>query len=343
MKNNKNEQLLFENKYIIIKDLTKDSFTINNSDNTFIVFNSIDDIFFLIYANDYNSIISYNLLNNIKINEIKNAHDYNIINFRHFLDKTLKRDLIISISGNDNNIKLWNFNNYECLLNLKNVNNNGYLFSACFFNYNNQNYIISSNLTNLDNVDPIKIFDFNGKIVKNIDDYDSGTIFIDTFYDNKTYKNYIITSNIGYIKSYDYNKNQIYKKYCDNDEGFHYNILINNKQEVVKMIESSEDGNIRIWDFHLGLLIDKIKVSNNGINGFCLSNDNGYLYVGCDDKQIKIINLNNGHIVRSLSGHNKRVLTVKKIILPNYGECLISQGEYNDQIKLWIKNNYDKI
>ena len=96
-------------------------------------------IFYIIYTNENRSIISYDLINNKKINEIKNAHSELITNLRHYSDKINKRDLIISISSKNNNIKLWNINTFECLLNLENINNNGLLFSACFFNNNLQN------------------------------------------------------------------------------------------------------------------------------------------------------------------------------------------------------------
>ena len=71
-------------------------------DNTFCVFKSINNIIYLIFANKNDSIISYNLTNFQKINEIKNAHNREIIGFRHCLDIINKRDLIISISTYNN-------------------------------------------------------------------------------------------------------------------------------------------------------------------------------------------------------------------------------------------------
>ena len=41
-------------------------------------------------------------------------------------------------------------------------------------------------------------------------------------------------------------------------------------------------------------------------------------------------------VVKNLKGHNNDVVTVKKVKHPKYGECLISQGSSNDNIKLWI-------
>ena len=42
-----------------------------------------------------------------------------------------------------------------------------------------------------------------------------------------------------------------------------------------------------------------------------LQNDN-YLFVGCEDKTIKIVDIKKGIIFKNLTGHNNRVLTIKK-------------------------------
>ena len=40
--------------------------------------------------------------------------------------------------------------------------------------------------------------------------------------------------------------------------------------------------------------------------------------------------------IKIFKGHENNVLTLKKINHPLYGECLISQGYEQDNIKLWI-------
>ena len=67
--------------------------------------------------------------------------------------------------------------------------------------------------------------------------------------------------------------------------------------------------------------------------------DNEYLLVGCDDKTIKLINLNNGEIIKELEGHNDKVLSLKILFHPKYEKCLISQGAEFEPIKLWIIKN----
>ena len=153
----------------LIKELTIDSYTDYTLDNTFVVFISVDKIFYLIYTNNKRSIISFNLSDNKKINEIKNAHKRDITNFRYFLDKMKKRDLIISISLSDNNLKLWDISNYDCLLNIENVNKTGRLFSSCLFSNNNNNYILTSSAYG-NNLESIKVFDFSGNKIKEIND-----------------------------------------------------------------------------------------------------------------------------------------------------------------------------
>ena len=67
--------------------------------------------------------------------------------------------------------------------------------------------------------------------------------------------------------------------------------------------------------------------------GICLWDVNN-LFVGCIDMTMKLININNGKIIKNLSGHREEVVTIKKIIHPKYVECLIS---YGGDIILWTK------
>ena len=97
--NNKNYSSPINIHYF--RDLTEDS-NCSNINISFCVFKSINNIIYLIFANKNDSIISYNLTNFQKINEIKNAHNREIIGFRHCLDIINKRDLIISISTYNN-------------------------------------------------------------------------------------------------------------------------------------------------------------------------------------------------------------------------------------------------
>ena len=318
-----------------LKELTKDSYSGYEIRNSFTIFKSINDILCMVYANKNKSILLYNMVDYKKINEIKRAHNNFISSFRHYLDSIYKRDLLLSISALDNNIKLWNANNLECLVNIKNIYNEGFLYSASLLINNKENYIITSNEYIFNN-ESIFVFDLKGQKIKEINDSKESTLFLDIFYDNKLSKNYIISGNRGYIKSFDFDENKIYHKYCENNKDKNFKtIIINKDEEIIKLVESSYDGNIKIWDFHSGLLLNKIKVCNNSIIGMCSWN-NKYLFIGCEDKTIRLMELKKEKVIKTIIGHNNKVISLQKINHPNYGECLISQGWNNDQIKLWI-------
>ena len=319
-------------------DVTKDSCAQMGYNNTFTVFKSLNNILCIIYSNENNSIISYDLDKKKLITEIKNSHNKIITNFRYYFDNLNKRDLILSLSHEDNNLKLWNAINWNCLLNITNVNKSGYLLSSCFLNIKNDNYLVTSNCNYYGNSEPVKIYDFNGNKIKEINSSDMDTFFVDTYYDKRFKKLYIISSNVNCTKSYDYNKNELYHNYSDNNSSDHNSFIIVNDEDKIKLIDLCSDGNIRIWNFHSGVLLNRIKVSDGRLLCVCLW-DNNHLYVSSSDKKIKLVNLQNGLIINSLSGHNNSVLSIKKIIHPKYGKCLISQGWRNDQIKLWINKD----
>ena len=324
-----------KNEVVFYKSINY-SFTPCFLENSFTTFKSINNIFYLIFSNKNKSIISYDIIDNKKINEIKNAHKMYITNFRYYYDKINKRDLILSVSAYNNNIKLWNINNLECLLDLKNINKTGFLNSASFLNEDNKIYLITSNFY-YNSSEHIKIFNLNGDLIKRINDSTEKIFFIDSYFDKNNSKNYILTGNFGYVKSYDYIENKIYHKYEDNNKRLHYCLIIkyNENEDIIKIIESCVDKYIRIWNFHSAELLDKIEVSNRGLNSIILNNNN-HLLVGCDDKTIKILELKT-KIIKDLFKLNNICITIKFINSP-FGDILLFQGLENNPIELYIIN-----
>lgn len=322
-------------------DIAIDSFANFSYEDSFTVFHSINNILQLIYATKNKSIISYDLNNKKVSHKLFNCHNNFITSFRHYLDKVNNRDIIMSISKKDNNLKLWNANTWENICNLKEVNRNDFLYSASFLSENNNNYIITSNgcnrqqYMNLHNFELMKIYNFNGEKIKELPETNDCTFFVDIYYDKKLSKNFIITGNYNYIKSYDYDKGVVYHKYFECNNGIHPSVIVKESEEKIKIIESCEDGIIRIWGFHSGNIIRKIQTdNNNNLYGICLWNDN-YAFVGCKDQTIKLIELKNGLLIKTIQGHNGRIISFKKIIDKNEGEYLLSQG-LDQKIKLWI-------
>lgn len=315
-------------------DLANNSFNSYNC-NGFVVFKSIDDKIYLIYSNNNKSIISYDILNKKIFTEIKNAHNENITSYRHYSDNINKRDLVLSVSETDNNVKLWNSNVWECLLNIQNINQFGDLISACFLNFNKNIYIITSNLIHDKKPEPIKVFDLNGKKIKELNDsstdFRDNTKFIDTYYNKKTSKVYILTCKETSLKIYDYKSNKIYN-IIHSITGS--NVVIDDDNDDIHMIVPCCDGFLRILDFDSGKLLIKIKINNDGLfEAFLWSSD--FLFVGARDNSIKMIDLKKKKIIHTLKGHNNFVRTMKKINIPEFGDCLISQGLGIETIKLW--------
>ena len=338
-----------ENKNIInLKSLNNfhlESYTDSYISDGFCIFTSINDILYLIYSN-HNSIIAYDLNNTQKICEVKNAHedeDY-ISSFKHILDKNQKKDLLLSISYDSNYLKLWDIKNFELLCYIKDIYSDGFLFCAHFLleqnKIQNDLYILTSNCNFSSSNGAIKKFNLKGEQIDIINKSEGLDVFYLTdFYDSITKKQYLIGAIKGGIISFDLENNQIYKCFSEDNSNFHFYIIVNNKNKegIIQIIESSADGKIRIWDFHGGKLLYKININNNWLFGMCLW-DNQYIFVGDGDSGIKLVDLLSGKIMNQLSDINGRIITIKKIKLKKFGECLISQRYLKGGIKLWIKN-----
>ena len=181
--------------------------------------------------------------------------------------------------------------------------------------------------------DPIKIFDLSGNKIKEIKDSNEATVFIDRFFDKRFLKLFIITGNYKCIKSYDYEENCVHNIYNGKDHKYHDSIIVNDNEDIVKIIESSGDGNIRIWNFYTAELLKKIRFNKIGVYGICLWN-NDYIFAG-SKSSLKLINIKTEQVEKKLKGHNFEIVTIKKMIHPLYGECLVSQDRENTQIKIW--------
>ena len=334
------------------KNLTYDAFTYYNYANSFLIFNSVvNDRLYLVYTTQDKSIKVYDVLDEVQILEILDSTEDNkqITNFRHFYDEFNKRDLIISIVGIKNNIKVWDALDWECIANIKDIYREGNIYSAILLNnFKDDNiFIITSNCTLFKNSQPLKIYDLKGNFIKEIPDSNGKTFFLDLFHDIRHSKIYIISVNKEFVKSFDFSSNECYKKYDDksqekkiNFDGYFYSSVVNyfDDNNMIQLIVSGDDGFIRIWDFHEGNLIKKIETDKNCIFSLCLWNEN-YLFASSEDAKIKLIDLKAGVIIKELKGHNKMVCSLKKIIHKKLGECLVSQGFRKDQILIWFNKN----
>ena len=301
------------------------------SQNVFLLFKAFDNKHYLIYNCENKFISFYEITTNVIIKKIKISDSNNIPTcFNHYPDVRKKRDLIMSITASSNTINIYDIPNFNRILNMPKINKNGYLNTANFFSYDNKIYIMSTNHRySCKNVDPIKIYDLDGTKIKELNDSNENVSFIDSYYDKKIYKKFIIAGFEKYIRAYDFEKNSIYKIYKDKYKPFHRNVIINDYDEVIKLIESASDGYVRIWDFHKGNLIKRILIDKNGAYGICLWNKEN-LFVGIKNN-IKLINIETNDINSEINiksnkcyDHYEDIVAIKKINIPKYGECLLT-------------------
>ena len=305
-------------------------------DNTFLLFKSSQKIYHLIYSTLKKSIISYNLNNPKKfqkITEIKKAHDDYIDNFRYSYDSKNKRDLILSLSSGNNNIKLWDIKNWECIFNINDIYKVGSILSACFLLDKNMdyNYIIVCNffLYNINAIDIAGNKEKNKEIENNI----NTNIFIDTYYDTKKSKYYIILGNNYNVCSYDFNKSTLYHKYETMKSSNHKSVIVfpDNKDNIIKIFFQSKEGFILIFNFHSGELINKIICGNDNLIGLCLWDEN-YIFTGGKNKNLILVDINKGKIIKEFHEHKQWICCIKKIEHEYFG--LITHG-LDNKIKLW--------
>lgn len=337
--NNSNNLNCFSPQLSFYKNLTKKTTSKYYGDNNFTVFESRNKEIILVYSTSHNSIHFYDIEQDKLLKNIQEAHKSQITNFRYVLDKNLNRDLLLSISDKIKNIKIWDIKYYNCILNIEKAYNDGFLFSACFLidEINKKGYILCVNY----NSEPLKIFNFEGNNVRNINNCEDQSYIVDTFFNSYQKKYYIIVGNENFIISYNFEEGIVYKRYYDNTTNncLHMFFTVNSKEADVYLIEADLLGYVRIWNFDTGILLKKYLIGQKlKLRGICLWDDN-YLFVGASDRKVKLIDLKNGDIIDNLKC-NESVCTIKKINSYKYGECLLLQGKSNNgQIKLWKNIN----
>jgi len=304
----------------------------------YVVFKSFDNKLMFVYNDDI-SIISYDLVDNKKINEIKNGHDNIIYQINHHFDKKHKRDIIMTISIIDNNIKVWDINKCECILDIIDKGNSEIL--SCFLSYNDQIYILTSN--NKGSSAPFNIYDLNGTIIDKIYFDDKCIDFMDIYYDNKLSKAFIIVCSHSRSLSYDFNEKKIYQNYLGTQNEI-TKLIIFDDQNVIKLLGKGSL-ELKIWSFHTGEILECIQL-NYTISGLCIWN-NRYLvwytnYRKSHSCDFELFDLKEKRMRRKLILCQKcNISLINKICHPNYGECLLAKT--NNSIKLLvmslIKNN----
>ena len=321
------EKIKFEFK----KDISSNAPTYCSATQMFSVFKSIKGETLAAWVTKERTIELYDLEKEAPIKTIKDAHKKDIHCCRHFLDTKANSDLLITCAY-DKSIKVWNIEKMEKpIIIIENAHSNGYIFTSCILSHEkmDQNFIISGA-----DDEGIKIFDFNGKFTEKKVKCQDYVNLLDVYYYKREKKFCIINSNSHDIRVYNFDDLKVYKTYIEKNASSHAHVIVYEKEkdDQVQLIDSDMKGFIHIWDFNTEECLKTIFLQTI-INGICFW-DSQYIACTGRDKKIKIVDLNEGKIVRILTGHEKDTLSVQKIHIDKYGNCLVSHGK-DGYLKVW--------
>ena len=105
-------------KLSFCKNIIKKSLVKYLGDNNFIVFESINKEIILVFCTIRSTINFFDIEKEIIIKSIPDAHKSQITNFRYAKDSNYNRDLLLSIADKIKNIKIWDINTLNCILNI---------------------------------------------------------------------------------------------------------------------------------------------------------------------------------------------------------------------------------
>ena len=300
-------------------------------DNQFEIFNTIKDNNIYLIFNDYKTLICYDILSKKIIKILKNIHEDDVLSFRHYVKN--KSDLLLT-SSRDNSIKLFDISNeWKNILKIENIgdNNDDEYFpinSVCLLTFNNIDYIVTS--CSLDSY--LKIFNLDGKKVKNFGEQIERVNYINYYYDNKNNVCYIITLS-NEVNSFLFETGKLYKNYYISEETFIDNYVISEIENKINLIFSSKN-KFFLYDFIKGDLLFQIDLNNDyWLHCICLWNDE-YIISGGNDNLVHIINLKKKKEELILKGHDNIVYTIMKIKI-NEKECLLTHEWGGGKIIMW--------
>ena len=149
-------------------------------------------------------------------------------------------------------------------------------------------------------------------------------------------------NNNYYIIQFTYNKilvnnllkDELYSELKQDPEDGHFSGFIYNKDDDDYLCTSSKNGYIHIWNLYSKSILKTINIDGCKLSHIIQWNDKYIIVADYDNKQFKIIDLEQNKIAGITEGNIDKVISIKKINLPKYGESLISASD-DKNIKLW--------
>ena len=203
----------------------------------------------------------------------------------------------------------------------------------------NDNYIITSSYNESDNKDTsaTKIYSLNNaQFIKYIvDTNDKAIYYLLSWYNKKNNKYYIIQFSFKKILINNIIENEIYSELIQEPEDNHFSGFLFNKDNDDYLCSSSTIGNINIWSLYNKKLIKTINIKNSKLAHIIHWNNKFILVSDYNNKSFKIVDLEENKVISDISGqHTDKVVSIKKIYHPIFGESVLSTGR-DKTIKLW--------
>src|SRR5581483_5167952 len=103
------------------------------------------------------------------------------------------------------------------------------------------------------------------------------------------------------------------------------------KYKNLKIVSSSSDQSIKIWDAETGSLLNTLNGHTNTVLSVAFSSDNRKIVSGSRDKSIKIWDADSGSLLNTLNGHTYSVYSVAF----SFDSRKIVSGSSDNSIKIW--------
>ena len=338
----KNKSSIYSNTFKIVKfqndpqelefkeDICSTAHKSNSIDRVFCAFKSFKGEALIVWGSTAFNLEFYDCEKGKIIKTFFKVHTQTIFSTRYYPDIKKRIDYVIT-SSYDRSVKIWDYTQSSCVLNITSAHIGYYMYSVCllFNTQENDNYIITSASS-----DKLKVWNFSGKFLRNFGQGTDCTYFIDTYYSKKTKEHFIVNANNNDVKCYYFNTGALFQKYKGTPQTWHMSVIVNETENGEVLIESDGCGRIRVWDFNSAILLKNILgQSSVSLRGICLWNDK-YLFASGNDYQVKLFDIEEGKFIKSFKAHTATVCTIEKIKHPKYGGCLISQA-LDGKLKLW--------
>ena len=148
-------------------------------------------------------------------------------------------------------------------------------------------------------------------------------------------KNYIIEFAYGSIIINNLISDELYAELIQESESFHDSGFIYQKDFEDYLCCSSTDGFINIWNLYYKFIFKRIDIYKGWLMHIIEWNNKYIIVTELNNNLIKIIDLEKNEVIRDIrTNHIDSVKSIKKILHPIFGECLLSAGR-DKTIKLW--------